>query len=1536
MSAPTVTLPVATGPTGAEILVNTTTENDQIIPGITALSNGGFVVVWQDQSGNQANIGATTPYSIMAQVFAADGTPIGAERLVNTATQGNQFGAQATALPNGTFVVTWTDASGGAGGGAGDDTSGNAIKAQIFAADGSPVGTEIPVNTATQGSQSSAHTTVLSNGGFVVTWQDASAGVGGADGDTSGTAIKAQVFNADGTRIGTELLVNTATQGGQFGPQSTALSNGGFVVTWQDLSLGVGGTSGDSSDAATKAQLFAADGTPVGAEILVNTATQGSQLFAKITALSEGGIVVVWQDASAGVGGASGDTSGTAVKAQVYAADGSANGPELLVNTTTSSGQSAPQITALVNGGFVITWQDASASAGDSNGLAIRSQVFDANGSKLGTEILVNTATQGNQSKPQITALEGGGFVITWEDFSAGVGGASGDTSSSSVKAQLFAPNGSPIGTEFLVNTGTNGPQTVPQIAALSNGGFAIAWQDLAGSAADGSSHGIKAQVFGPPRIALEQVDLTLKNTGIHIADADAADIQTVTLSTAYGVLTATAGSSGATVAGSGTSALTLTGTAAQVEALLNTDASSTIRFTANTDTPPASTLVTISVNDGTTTVSANLTLSIAAVNDAPSAAGLPTDVTVAQGVASNLDLSSATLADADTSGAISVVVTASAGTMAAASGGGVTVSNSGTGALTLTGTAAAIDTFLNTASNIQYTGPAGVSGNDAATLTVTANDGTGAVALGTINIDITPADTTRPTATIFVADTALKVGETSVVTVTFSEAVSGFDNTDLTVANGTLSAVSSADGGITWTGTFTPTTGITDATNVITLANTGVADLAGNAGTGTTSSNTYTIDTSRPTATIVVADTSLTLGETSLVTVTFSEAVTGFDNTDLTVANGTLSAVSSADGGITWTGTFTPTTNITDATNVITLANTGVADLAGNAGTGTTSSNTYTIDTSRPTATIVVADTSLTLGETSLVTVSFSEAVTGFDDTDLTVENGRLSGISSDDGGVTWTATLTPTASISDTSNVIILANTGIADMAGNAGTGTTPSNAYAIDTTRPTGTIVVADTALRVGETSGVTLTFSEAVTGLDASDLTVENGMLSDISSADGGVTWTAILTPTASITDASNLITLANTGVTDLAGNFGTGTILSNPYAIDTTRPTAAIVVADTSLTAGEISAVTITFSEAVTGFDNNDLTVANGTLSAVSSADGGITWTATLTPTADVTDTTNLITLANAGVLDLAANAGSGTTSSNNYTINTVAAPPPPLPPPPPPPPAPADPTQNSDVIVVSDTGATVSALGGDDQVSGGRANDVIRGDAGADTLFGANGDDTLHGGTDNDVLQGNAGNDRIFGDPGDDIARGGQGDDQIQGNGGSDTLFGDIGDDTVLGGQGSDLVQGNAGQDLIFGDLGDDTVLGGQGNDLVQGNGGNDLIFGDLGDDTLRGGQGDDQLFGGAGNDFLSGDLGNDTLSGGAGTDLFYFFAGAGRDVVLDFNPLEGDRVLLDPGATYTVTRVGNDTILTLPGGDSIVLVDFQNPTLGEGWIIGA
>jgi membrane-associated protease RseP (regulator of RpoE activity) len=84
-----------------------------------------------------------------------------------------------------------------------------------------------------------------------------------------------------------------------------------------------------------------------------------------------------------------------------------------------------------------------------------------------------------------------------------------------------------------------------------------------------------------------------------------------------------------------------------------------------------------------------------------------------------------------------------------------------------------------------------------------------------------------------------------------------------------------------------------------------------------------------------------------------------------------------------------------------------------------------------------------------------------------------------------------------------------------------------------------------------------------------------------------------------------------------------------------------------------STVTITFDQAVTNFDNADLTIENGTLTNVTSSNGGKTWTATFTPTANIFDTTNVITLNLAAVTDLVATPGVGTASSVNYKVDTI-------------------------------------------------------------------------------------------------------------------------------------------------------------------------------------------------------------------------------------------------------------------------------------------
>lgn len=418
-------------------------------------------------------------------------------------------------------------------------------------------------------------------------------------------------------------------------------------------------------------------------------------------------------------------------------------------------------------------------------------------------------------------------------------------------------------------------------------------------------------------------------------------------------------------------------------------------------------------------------------------------------------------------------------------------------------------------------------------------------------------------------------------------------------------------------------------------------------------SQGTIQSDTEPLTATIVLDKDKLAIGDSSTVTITFSEAVTDFTIADLKVGNGTLGPLTSSDHGITWVATLVPSPNSQAKDNVLTLDLAGVEDASGNPGTGTVKSNNYEIDTRRPSATVEVADDRLGIDQISTVTIKFSEAVSGFDLFDMTPQNGTLSGLSTSDN-ITYTATLTPTAGLNIKNNVITLALAGVIDKAGNPGTGTIASNSYELDSERPTATITIANSKLMAGQTTTVTFTFSEAVTGVNLSDPTVANGTLSNLSSSDGGKSWSATLTPTSGIQEKTNIITLDNTRVTDLAGNAGVGTTNSANYEIDTVRPTATIVVADNELKSGETSLVTITFSEAVSDFNLSSLTASNGTLSHLITVEGGTTWTVTLMPKANVNAADNFVTLDNSKVHNAAGNSlGEGVTKSNPYTVDTV-------------------------------------------------------------------------------------------------------------------------------------------------------------------------------------------------------------------------------------------------------------------------------------------
>ena len=129
-----------------------------------------------------------------------------------------------TSLSNGRYIVTWDDASGYDGG------SGLDVRGQMFSNAGAPIGEAFLVNSHTSNSQNESSIAALSDGGFVVTWQSDY-----QDGDSHYYNIYGQRFDENADAVGAEFMVNVdRTIRDQHNPAVTGLANGEFVVTWTD------------------------------------------------------------------------------------------------------------------------------------------------------------------------------------------------------------------------------------------------------------------------------------------------------------------------------------------------------------------------------------------------------------------------------------------------------------------------------------------------------------------------------------------------------------------------------------------------------------------------------------------------------------------------------------------------------------------------------------------------------------------------------------------------------------------------------------------------------------------------------------------------------------------------------------------------------------------------------------------------------------------------------------------------------------------------------------------------------------------------------------------------------------------------------------------------------------------------------------------------------------------------------------------------------------------------------------------------------
>ncbi|MDQ3439769.1 MAG: DNRLRE domain-containing protein, partial [Planctomycetota bacterium] len=228
----------------------------------------------------------------------------------------------------------------------------------------------------------------------------------------------------------------------------------------------------DSNTGKLLARRYDAGGSQLGEPIVVNGATNLAFSFYNregpaVAALTGGGFVATW---TAYIVDAATGAYDRNVVGRRYDAAGVAAGPEFLVNTATQFDQSNPDVAATTDGGFAFVWRGASGTgpSGSSIGNDIYARRYSAAGAALGGAFLVNAnTTAGEQEQPSAAGLSGGGLVIVWSGSDAGA-------TSTDVYARRYDATGAAIGVESMVSATTIDNHN-PVVAALG-GGYAVAW----------------------------------------------------------------------------------------------------------------------------------------------------------------------------------------------------------------------------------------------------------------------------------------------------------------------------------------------------------------------------------------------------------------------------------------------------------------------------------------------------------------------------------------------------------------------------------------------------------------------------------------------------------------------------------------------------------------------------------------------------------------------------------------------------------------------------------------------------------------------------------------------------------------------------------------------------------------------------------------------------------------------------------------------------------------------------------------------------
>lgn len=383
-------------------------------------------------------------YLVIAYFFASVAV---AEYMVNTKTTYNQADPAVAMDAMGNFVVVWSSYR--------QDGDSGGVFGQRFDNNCRQIGAEFQVNTEIIGNQTDPDVAMYKTGGFVVVWHGP--GIGEQD-------VYARKFDPQARPLTPEFRLNSIAIKKQRYPRVAVSQTGAFVAVWQTQD------PESSDDAWTAAgRLYDANDNPVGNDFFALQIGDCRYPYAAMDA--RGNFVVVWVV----------NNVTNSVMARLYNSDAMAVTEVFPISSVPFGSLTRPAVAMRNDGYFVATWDGHYEPFSVDY---IHARAFISDGTPLGEQFVVNTATEHAQEYPRISMAEEGEFVIVWHGKSAF------EANKRDVFARQYNHSSVPLGREIRLNSFALDEQKYPAVAISRYARFVAVWQSLD---QDGSGYGIFA-----------------------------------------------------------------------------------------------------------------------------------------------------------------------------------------------------------------------------------------------------------------------------------------------------------------------------------------------------------------------------------------------------------------------------------------------------------------------------------------------------------------------------------------------------------------------------------------------------------------------------------------------------------------------------------------------------------------------------------------------------------------------------------------------------------------------------------------------------------------------------------------------------------------------------------------------------------------------------------------------------------------------------------------------------------------------------------